>query len=132
MCDWPSGVDRSETDEIGVGSVRAAWSHLGSEALVLVSVMISYPIGSDRPMSGWASRVRALDPGHDRDVEVVSGSAALVVEAVPLEEHDARFNAGDAAGRAVLAHPLDPSVTDVRWLGFLRTRWRARPLWWMR
>ena len=58
-----------------------------------------------------ASVIGPLDPGDDRDPQLLSGPPALAVQDVLLGQREERFHRRVIAGRADLAHRSDEVMT---------------------
>ena len=69
--------------------------------------------------------VGALDPGHDRDPQLVAGRPSLAIEDVLLEEREERLHRRVVAGRADLAHRPDHVVAGERSVEFPGTKLRS-------
>jgi len=55
--------------------------------------------------------IRALDPAHDRQTQLVASGPGPSIEDVLLQQGEERFHRGIVAGRAYLAHRAEQPVT---------------------
>ena len=76
-------------------------------------MMVSYSMGVDRAQAGLsaAAVIGPLDPGDDRNPELVSGPPALAVQDVLLEQREEGLHRGVVPGGTDLPHPSDEVVT---------------------
>ena len=69
--------------------------------------------------------VGPVDPGHDRDPQLLTGRPALPVEDVLLQQGEERLLRRVVTGRADPAHRADHAVPVQLWSSFLDRNWPA-------
>ena len=86
-------------------------------------MIASYSTGvnSTQPGLSTTSVICPLDPGHDRDSQLIPGGPPATVENVLLQQSEERFHRGVIASRADSSHRSDDAVAVQCASEFLRS-----------